>query len=222
MWDRHWVAPASKSHLLWARKSPPWQPLPGDSRNLGATWERHRTTPLPCSHLHPSGHWVQREQTRPWKGESLVAGQKEVVITEHLNHFRETGGPSSSLSPVLGVVAVFAPSLRLMQRVLVPGTAASGLPRQLLAPVSFHLGSGQTVTKQISLLAPTDHQTSALQAPSTGQFSLGAEETPKHTLLTQGYVGLAGDRPSRPDMLPEFLGAQRRRGCQAEKWGLQG
>lgn len=116
MWDRHWVAPASKSHLLWARKSPPWQPLPGDSHNLGATWERHRTTPLPCSHLHPSGHWVQREQTVPWKGERLVAGQKEVVITEHLNHFRETGGPSSSLSPVLGVVAVFAPSLHLMQR----------------------------------------------------------------------------------------------------------
>lgn len=42
----------SKSHPVWVLKSPPWQPLLGDSCNLGTMWERHITTLLPRSHLH--------------------------------------------------------------------------------------------------------------------------------------------------------------------------
>lgn len=46
--SRHFIAPA----YLQILKSPSWQPLPGDSCNLGATWERHITTLLPQSQPH--------------------------------------------------------------------------------------------------------------------------------------------------------------------------
>lgn len=87
VWNRHFVAPgkSSKQSPVWALKSPSRQRLPGDNCYLGTKKEALNHPPTLQSSQSPLGiELVQREETVPWKGENLVIGQTEAIITGHL------------------------------------------------------------------------------------------------------------------------------------------